>query len=307
MKRLSQSAAIDVHQHLWPPPLLEALRGRRRPPRLHGWTLELELEGEPAYPIDPRHHDVDVRREQVIEDELDLALISLSAPLGIELLPAAEGSELLDAYHEGVTTLGEPFGAWAAASLADPDPDALAVRLAEGFVGLQLPANALSHELGYARAAPLLEALETAGRPLLIHPGPASVPRDVPPWWPAIVNYVQQMHEAWYAFGAFGRRRHPRLRVCFAMLAGLAPLHGERFHTRAGRAHRGRRKRVPRDLVIRHARDRRHRPRARDRRPRRGLRPALRRTRLARSRRGRPGGDPRRQPSPSSRPQAGVQ
>ena len=233
MNRLSDSAAIDVHQHLWPPSLLEALRARHRPPRLHGWTLELE--GEPVYPIDSRHHDVDVRGEQVIADGLDLALISLSSPLGIELLPAAEGAELLDAYHEGTAALGRPFGAWAAASLADPDPDALASRLAEGFVGLQLPANALSHELDYARAAPLLEALETAGRPLLIHPGPASVPRDVPPWWPAIVSYVQQMHEAWYAFGAFGRRRHPRLRVCFAMLAGLAPLHGERFHTRAGR------------------------------------------------------------------------
>lgn len=232
MNRLS-SSTIDVHQHLWPPPLVEALRARRRPPRLRGWTLELE--GEPTYRIDPSHHDLDARRAQVTADGLDLALISLSAPLGIELLPAAEGAELLHAYHDGAAGLGEPFGAWAAASLDDPDADALAARLAEGFVGLQLPANALSHELDYARAAELLEVLEAAGRPLLIHPGPASVARDVPPWWPAIVPYVQQMHEAWYAFGAFGRRRHPRLRVCFAMLAGLAPLHCERFLARAGR------------------------------------------------------------------------
>jgi hypothetical protein len=42
------------------------------------------------------------------------------------------------------------------------------------------------------------------------------------------------MHAAWYAFQAFGRPRHPTLRVCFAMLAGLAPLHGERFLARAG-------------------------------------------------------------------------
>jgi hypothetical protein len=48
------------------------------------------------------------------------------------------------------------------------------------------------------------------------------------------VAYVQQMHAAWYAFRAYGRARHPDLVVCFAMLAGLAPLHGERVAARAG-------------------------------------------------------------------------
>ena len=43
------------------------------------------------------------------------------------------------------------------------------------------------------------------------------------------------MHAAWYAFLVWGRPRYQALRVCFAMLAGLAPLHGERFLTRAGK------------------------------------------------------------------------
>jgi hypothetical protein len=101
-------------------------------------------------------------------------------------------------------------------------------------VGLTLPANALCTEQGYVRLAPLLEVLEDAGRPLFIHPGPATAPRAAPNWWPTIVSYVEQMYEAWYAFRAFGRPRHPTLRVCFAMLAGLAPLHGERLLARAG-------------------------------------------------------------------------
>jgi hypothetical protein len=42
------------------------------------------------------------------------------------------------------------------------------------------------------------------------------------------------MHAAWYAFFLVGRRRYPGLRVCFAMLAGLAPLHGERLLARSG-------------------------------------------------------------------------
>ncbi len=221
---------IDVHQHLWPPPLIEALRSRSRPPRLRGWTLELA--GEPDYQVDPRDHDVDLRQAAAADGGLDLALVSLSSPLGIELLAPAESRELLDAYHDGALELPEPFGAWAAACLSEVDPDAVARELARGFVGLQLPANALADERAYARAAPLLNVLEDAGRALFIHPGPARVPRDAPDWWPTIVSYVQQMHEAWYAFRAFGRPRHRRLRVCFAMLAGLAPLHGERFLAR---------------------------------------------------------------------------
>ena len=55
-----------------------------------------------------------------------------------------------------------------------------------------------------------------------------------PSWWPALVPYVQQMHASWFAFRAYGRQRHPRLRICFALLAGLAPLHGERLAARGG-------------------------------------------------------------------------
>jgi hypothetical protein len=43
------------------------------------------------------------------------------------------------------------------------------------------------------------------------------------------------MNAAWHAFARFGRPSHPGLRVCFAMLAGLAPLHRERLLARGGR------------------------------------------------------------------------
>lgn len=224
---------IDVHQHLWPPTLIGALRSRTRPPCLRDWTLTLA--GEPPTELAPADHDVDRRREQAFADGLDLALVSLSSPLGIELLPATESQTLIAAYHEGACALPPPFGAWAAACLSEVDPDDLATRLHQGFVGLQLPATALLDLPGYARARPLLAVLEQQRRPLFIHPGPAAQPpAPVPAWWPAVVDYVSQMHAAWFAFRAIGRPRHPRLRVCFAMLAGLAPLHGERFAARAG-------------------------------------------------------------------------
>ena len=229
----TDTPVADIHQHLWPEALVQALRARRTVPRMRGWTLELA--GEPDYRVDPRSHDVDDRAELARRDGLDLALVSLSSPLGIESLPTGEAGELLDAYHEGALALPEPFGAWAATCLTDVDPGALSRELERGFVGLQLPATSLLDGAGYENAGPLLEVLEEAGLPLLVHPGPVAVwAEDQPPWWPAIVTYVQQMHAAWFAFGAHGRERHPRLRVCFAMLAGLAPLHSERVAARTG-------------------------------------------------------------------------
>ncbi|MEU0030997.1 amidohydrolase [Streptomyces sp. NPDC006335] len=223
---------VDVHQHLWSPSLVTALRARREPPYLDGWTLYLD--GEPPYDLPPADHDVDRRAELAATDGLGLALVSLSAPIGVEWLPAAEARPLLDAYHEGAAALPRPFGAWAAACVRDIDAGATAGYLDQGFVGLQLPADALVDAAGYARCAPLLDLLEERDLPLFVHPGPAAGGCEGPGWWPAMVPYVQQMHAAWFAFHAHGRPRHPRLRVCFALLAGLAPLHGERFAARGG-------------------------------------------------------------------------
>jgi 6-methylsalicylate decarboxylase len=251
-----ETTVVDVHQHLWPEGLIDALRARRSSPRLRGWTLELD--GEADYELDPAAHDVDLRVVKAAEDGLDLALVSLSSPLGIESLAPEEAGELLAAYHDGVVGLPAPFGGWAAACLTQVDPTALVRELDRGFVGLQLPATALVDRAGYERAAPLLDELERRDAPLLVHPGPVEParpamaevgaragdrggkarerrsPGNEPAWWPIMVSYVQQMHAAWFAFRAHGRSRHPGLRVCFAMLAGLAPLHGERFAARTG-------------------------------------------------------------------------
>jgi 6-methylsalicylate decarboxylase len=221
---------------LWPPTLIAALRERSTMPRLRGWTLELE--GEADYAVDPAQHDPQVRAAQARGDGLDLAIVSLSSPLGIEFLAGEEGAALLDAYHDGALALPAPFRAWAAASLTHIDPAELERQLDRGCVGLQLPATTLLDARGYELVVPLLEVLEQRKRPLFVHPGPASPTRlgtgRAPRWWPAVVEYVNQMHAAWYAFRVLGRPRHPRLRVCFAMLAGLGPLHGERLLARSG-------------------------------------------------------------------------
>ena len=226
---------IDLHQHLWPAGFLDALRARRRPPRLDGWTLELP--GEAPFPVDPAAHDADLRAAQASADGVELVCVAPSAALGLDRLPAAEAGELAGAWLDGALSLPRPFRAWAAAGREDTDPAGQRTALERGAVGLEVAADTLAAPDGRDRLAPLLDVLDAARRPLLIHPGPPGV--DVsgrPAWWAPVVPYVAQLHAAWWVWADAGRARFPQLPVCFAALAGLGPLHGERHRARGGRA-----------------------------------------------------------------------
>jgi hypothetical protein len=237
---------VDIHQHIWPGEFVEELRRRSRPPRLDGWTLLTS--GEPPFEVNPEDHQARRRAAQAAHDGTGLVVTGPSSPLGIEYLMPEDAEPLLEAYHHGISELGAPFIGWAAACLTAIDAPGLAKRLDLGFAGLQLPASAVADESGYQRCSPLLDVLAERDLPLFIHPGPAGgpTPGDLgpetagrgkgtgPAWWAALVPYVQQLHAAWFAFRAFGRPAYPRLRVCFAALAGLAPLHGERLAARGG-------------------------------------------------------------------------
>jgi len=219
---------IDLHQHLWPAPFLAALRARRGPPRLDGWTLELP--GQPPFAVDPTDHDPELR---VAAGGDELVCVAPSAALGLDRLAPEESAELADAWLEGALALPHPFAAWAMAGLADPDPVALEAALARGAIGLELAADAIAAPGGLERLAPLLDVLED--RPVLVHPGPAPPQLGSRPgWWAPVVPYVADLHAAWWAWADGGRARYPRLPVCFAALAGLGPLHGERHRARGG-------------------------------------------------------------------------
>jgi 6-methylsalicylate decarboxylase len=240
---------VDVHQHLWPEPLIALLERRSEAPRVRrhrdGWYIETP--GEPECAFDLADHDPGLRAELVRSDGLDLACVALSSPLGLEALPAAEAEPLLGAWHQAAAAFPPELRAWAAPCLAAPDTGELGALLDRGFVGICLPAEALARPDGVARAAPLIELLGERDAPLLVHPGPAPKTLDGarangarpvadatgPSWWPALTRYVAAMNAAWHAFAAAGPV-HPRLRVCFAMLAGLAPLHRERLVRRGG-------------------------------------------------------------------------
>jgi hypothetical protein len=211
----------DIHQHLWPEALFSSLARRSVQPRLkkdaHGWWLELA--GDAPAPFDPADHDPSARTGY------DRVIVAPSLPLGIEAVPEAEA--LLDDFHRGVLELGAPFELWASPARPELVDDLLDL----GAVGITLPGAAL---LDLERWHPALERLAARGKPLFVHPGPAA---GSPAWFPALTGYVAEMHAAWHAWAQWGRPRHPELRVVFAMLAGLAPLHAERLAARGGPAH----------------------------------------------------------------------
>jgi predicted TIM-barrel fold metal-dependent hydrolase len=227
-------SSIDVHQHLWPAEFVDALRARRDSPRLDGWTLHLS--GEPAYEVRPDAHDVALRAAR--DAECDRVLLALSSPLGIEELEPAECAPLLAAWHDGARTLPPRFGAWASMNHIEPDSGQLKDLLDQGFVGLQIPANWMATPSALERSAEVLRVCELAGKPVLVHPGATGGRQTEPIWWPAIVDYPAQMQAAWWAWQAIGPSLLPDLRICFAIGAGLAPTHEERFASRSGRSMR---------------------------------------------------------------------
>ena len=239
---------IDLHQHLWPAPLTDALRRRTAPPSLEGrdGTVVLRLEHEPDCTVDLSRHDLDARIAALDEAGVDRAVVSLSSPFGIESLPAPEAEELIAAYHDGVADLADRsqgrIAAWAATPLAADDSGAstVAAALDSGFVGASVPSAALASGEAIDRVAPLLDLLESRGAPLFVHPGPApgTAPyartEGMPVWWPNLGIYPGLSIAAYFAWRACGQARWPRLRVCFAIMAGAGPFLEERWRAFSG-------------------------------------------------------------------------
>jgi predicted TIM-barrel fold metal-dependent hydrolase len=228
---------VDVHQHVWTAPLLDALAERDRLPfvrRTDGIAV-LHCAGEPAWAIDVESETAKRRAELATADGLDRVIVAPSSPHGLEALPREEAQALIDAHLTGVEALGSPFAAWGPIALDRPDPDDVDALLARGCAGITLPAGALAGPDALAQTEPLLARAESLQATVFVHPGPArSSSLTEPLWWPALTDYVAQMQAAWLTFATVGRRRHPSLPILFAILAGGAPLHAERLAARGG-------------------------------------------------------------------------
>lgn len=228
---------VDVHQHIWTTPLLDALAQRERLPfvrRTDGLAV-LHCAGEPAWAIDVESETAQRRSELAQADGLDRVLVAPSSPIGLEALPREEAQFLFDAHMAGIETLGSEFAPWGPVALDRPDPDDIDALLDRGCVGITLPAGALAGPDALREIEPVLARAESLQTTVFVHPGPArGSSLSEPLWWAALTDYVSQMHAAWLTFATLGRRRHPSLRILFAILAGGAPLQAERLAARGG-------------------------------------------------------------------------
>jgi hypothetical protein len=236
---------LDTHQHLYPEAVLRVLERRRSAPfaRWRDGAFTVTLAGEEPFTIDAAVHDPGFRLTRMRAAGVQRALVALSAAVGVEALPASEAAPILDAWGESAAALPVGLDAWGAIPLHASADEQLArteAALDAGAVGICIPTNALT---GGAPAvdhlAPLLHRLEQRMAPLFVHPGAVAAPGDGaarPDWWAPSTTYIADLHAAWLSFVAHGRPAHPRLRVLFAALAGLAPLHAERTEARGGPA-----------------------------------------------------------------------
>ena len=99
----------DLHQHIWTRPLLDALARRRTYPFVErtaeGLTV-LHCAGEAPWVVDAVAQDPAVRRRVMAQDGAERAVIALSSPIGIEVLPSEAAGELIAAHLDGVLALG---------------------------------------------------------------------------------------------------------------------------------------------------------------------------------------------------------
>jgi 6-methylsalicylate decarboxylase len=209
----------DLHQHLWPDPLVEALAARTSPPYLRDGLLVLASEG--AFEIDPAVYGLESCITGLDRAEIDVAVVSCPPTLGIEQLAEEEAEPLLRAYHEGALAAVDASGGRVLAlSMQRP---------LDGFVGTILAADDFSD---LDRLAATLDEVVQRGTFVFVHPGPGRSPAGAPAWWAPAVDYTAQMQRAYSAWLAHGIDRWPSLRVVFAILAGGAPFQLERMQAR---------------------------------------------------------------------------
>ena len=241
MARLDRVQRVDIHQHIWTTPLLDALARRECHPfvRRDDGLCVLHLAGELPCVIDEAAESTTARTQLLDTDGVELAAVAISSPIGIETLAPDDAHELIRAHLDGVLALGDRFAAWGPIPIRRPDPVEVDAVLARGCIGVSLPSAALADLDALEAIGPVLERIQDLGAPLFVHPG-GFVARQPslsdPLWWTALTSYVSDMQAAWLTFVTHGRRELPRLRILFAMLAGGAPLQAERLGARGGPA-----------------------------------------------------------------------
>ena len=168
---------IDVHQHLWPEPLLAELGAAARAPAHAPARRELgasRCRASPTAPSSSADHDPDLRAELVRADGLDRAYVALSCPLGIEALPPdAEAGRCSTPGTRARRRCRPSSAPGPLPASANPTPPSWPRSSIAASSGPACPPRRSRPRRASTRCGPLLEVLERRGAPLFVHPGPA--------------------------------------------------------------------------------------------------------------------------------------
>jgi len=209
---------VDVHQHLWPPAFVEALRRRRAAPRLDGATLEL---AEGTFEVDLGSQVAASRIAMLDRTGIDVAVLSLQPTLGVWALPDEERTELTEIWESGAIELAEASGGrFAVLACGHASP---------AFAGAVVPAVSLRDVDGLTA---LLSGLHDSGGFLLVHPSGGNATPGAPSWWASIVDYTAEMQAAYLTWLSYAQTKFPAVKVVFGILAGGGPFQLERLASR---------------------------------------------------------------------------
>ncbi len=103
----------DIHHHVWTAPLLDALAARRSFPFVDrsDEVAVLHSAGGRPYIVDVAAESAPARSRRLAEDGVDLAVVAISSPIGIEALDHEIAMGLIATHLDGVLALGDGFAA----------------------------------------------------------------------------------------------------------------------------------------------------------------------------------------------------
>jgi aminocarboxymuconate-semialdehyde decarboxylase len=232
-------AIIDVHNHYYPPPYIDALRSGHSNVR-----VTLDDEGNPLlhYPGDYNiavrgHRDIDYRAGVLKEAGVDTQVISLTTP-GTHVESPATAARLAslvnDAFARVVSDYRGGFLAYATLPLNDPAASVRELERAStqlGMRGALLFSNVNGVALADERYWPLYEAANSLGAVLHIHPtAPVGVEAMTEFWLMPLVGFLMDttLAAAKLVFAGVPEE-FPRVRWVLSHLGGTIPYIAERL------------------------------------------------------------------------------
>jgi aminocarboxymuconate-semialdehyde decarboxylase len=172
---------VDVHAHVIPPVLVEAMHDGQAPD-----GIRLERDGDRPwvvhrqgyrYPLLDEFHDVATRLSAMDEQGVDIALLSVAPPLFLYWIDPDEGAEAArvvnDAVARMVAKAPNRFAGLATLPMQNPAAAANELRRCvreHGFRGAQVGPHAEGVPLDDETLRPVLAAAAELSVPLVIHP-----------------------------------------------------------------------------------------------------------------------------------------